>query len=337
MAQETAQNHIVQVGGRITTLLGQSESESVRTAGIMSENAPHREFKNKLLQFIRADVAGQQALRWVDIAFPCDDHLHLWKVPSQACWAESERQRTSPQGLAYRPDVIILDQQDLPIAILEVTATNQKNHSQRAAEQLQIPWFRFWAPPPEATQAELTTRAYARGNAGLTSSSNEFTARIDGWQDEKTGGMRYGPIYHTEVAPGSVSIGPILYANSTNISCERADWNEQGEELWQRATRHRDKRLQTAQDIGSTILHEMETMHRNPQTFTAGIGDRQLHGDVGIYSLNPDPGTKKYRATDITTLLETWQEENLEMHRNQEAFQRHRRTTPPPFLPDSQG
>ena len=202
----------------------------------MSENAPHLEFKNKLLQFLRADVAGQQALRWVDIAFPCNDHLHFWPVPPWAAWVESERFRETPNGVRYKPDVVILDDQDRPLAILEVTASNRTNNCIRAANELNIPWFRFWAAPSEATQAELATRVYPDDHIGWTGGADGWSASTDGWYNEETGGVRYGTIYHSEVAPGSINTGNILYANSTNLICEWADWYTTREELYKGAT-----------------------------------------------------------------------------------------------------
>ena len=301
----------------------------------MSENVAHKEFKNKLLQFLRADVAGQQAMRCVEIAFPCNDHLHFWPIAPWAAWVESERLRETPNGVRFKPDVVILDDQDRPLAILEVTERNRTNKCKRAANELNIPWFRFWAPPSEATQAELATRVYPDDHIGWTGGKDGWSMSADGWYDEETGGVRYGTIYHSEVAPGSINLGKTLYANGANLSCEWAAWYTTREELWKGATWRRDRRNHIAQDIGSTILHEMETMHQNPQPFTAGIGNYQLHGTVGIYPLNPDPAAGKYRPADITTLLETWREENLEMHRNREAFHQHCFTTPPPFQSDS--
>ena len=324
-----------QVGGRIAAALGQKESESIGPARIMSENAAHLELKNKLLQFLRADVAGQQALRCVDIAFPCNDHLHFWPMPPWAAWVESERYRTMPNGVRYKPDVLILDDQDRPLAILEVTDRNRTNNCKRAADELNIPWFRFWAPPSEATQAELTIRVYPEDHIVWAGGNDGWRASADGWYDEDTGGVRYDTIYHSAVALGSINIGNILYANSTNLTCEWAAWYTTREDLYKGATRRRNRRNHIAQEIGYEILDEMETMSRNPQTFTAGIGHYQLHGNVGIYPLNPDPDTGEYRATDITTLLETWQKENLEMHRDREALHRHCRNTPPPFQRDS--
>ena len=282
-------------------------------------------------------MAGQQALSWVDVAFPCNDHLHFWPMPPSAAWVESERFRETPGGVKYKPDVVILDDQDRPLAILEVTDRNRTNNCIRAADELNIPWFRFWAPPSEATQAEFATRVYPDDHIGWIDGNDGWSASTDGWYDEETGGVRYDTIYHSEVATGSINLGKILYANSTNLTCEWAAWYTTREELWKGATWRRNSRNHTAQQIGFKILDEMETMSRNPQTFTVGIGNYQLHGNVGIYPLNPDPGTGKYRPTDITQLIETWQEENLEMRRNLEALQRRCRITTPPFRSESRG
>ena len=299
----------------------------------MSENNAHKEFKDKLRNFLRDDVAGPPALRRTDIAFPCDDHTHLWPMPPTAAWVESERRRQTTGGVKYLPDIIILDYRDNPLAILEVTDSNRKNNSRRAADELKIPWFRFWAPPSEATQAELSTRVYPDDWTGFRAEHDGWSSDIEGWFDEQTGGERYGTIYHSEVAPGSINIGHILYANSTNLSCEWADWYSLREQSWKSATWRRDGRHHTAQAIGGEILHAMQTMQQNPQQFTAGIGSYQLHGSVGIYPLNPEPGTRRYSPVDIATLLERWQESDSAMRQSLDAFKSHCKTTPPPFLP----
>ena len=297
----------------------------------MSENAPHKDFKTKLLQFLREDVAGQRALRWTDIAFPCNDHLHFWPMPPWAAWVESERIRETQGGVRYKPDIVILDDQDRPLAILEVTATNHKNNCQKAADELNIPWFRFWAPPSETTQAELATRLYPADYIGFTGGPDGFSSSTDGWRDEETGGIRYGMIYHSEVAPGSINIGKILYANSTNLTCEWAEWYTEHEQLWKQATWQRNNRNHVAQQIGFEILDAMEISQRNPQTFTAGIGSYQLHGNIGIYPLNPNPVTRAYDPIDIASLLEEWREADRSTQDSLKAFREHCAKPTPPF------
>lgn len=297
----------------------------------MSENAPHKNFKEKLLHFLRSDVAGQQAIRWVDVAFPCNDHLHLWPMPPWAAWVESERLRTTPHDIRYKPDIIILDEKDQPLAILEVTATNGKNNCRKAADELGIPWFRFWAPPSAATQAELSARVYPDDYTGFTGGPDGWSSSTNGWHDETTRGARYGTIYHSEIAPGSVNIGHILYANGTNLTCEWADWYTNREELWKRATWQRDGRNHVAQQIGFEILDAMEATGRNPQSFTAGIGGYQLHGTVGIYPLNPDPHAGMYRPADINALVEEWLESDAAMRDSLREFRRYCAAPPPSF------
>ena len=86
----------------------------------MSENAPHRVFKDKLPQFLRTDIACQSAWKMADIGFSCNDHTHLWAIPPWAVWVESERQR--------RKDIVVLDAEDNPLAIVEVTDRNRVNN-----------------------------------------------------------------------------------------------------------------------------------------------------------------------------------------------------------------
>ena len=293
----------------------------------MSENAPHREFKDKVLKFLRADIAGQAAWKMADIGFSCNDHTHLWAIPPWAAWVESERQRKTVSGLIYRPDIVILDADDNPLAIIEVTDHNRVNRCRRAADELEIPWFRFWAPPPEATQAVLATRTYPQGH--WLGNSDGFHAEVDGYDQD--GATRFGTIYHSEVAPGSVNIGNILFANATNLSCEWADWYDKGENLWQNATFYRDGRGKLAKELGQKILDAMETSSRNPQPFTAGIGEWQLHGEIGIYHLNRQPESGKYPAVDIAGLVERHRVEHAAMLRTMEALDHHSEEDRPPF------
>lgn len=74
-------------------------------------------------------------------------------------------------------------------------------------------------------------------------------------------------IFHSEVPPGSVNIGNILFANATNLTCERADWYDKRESLWKNATLYRDQHGKLAQDLGEKILDAMETFNRNPQPY----------------------------------------------------------------------
>lgn len=293
----------------------------------MSENASHREFKKKLLQFLRADIAGQAAWKMADIGFSCNDHTHLWAIPPWAAWVESERQRRTSSGLAYRPDVVILDAHDNPLAILEVTDRNRDNNCRRAAADLEIPWFRFWAPPPEATQAALATRTYPEGH--WFRDSDGFYAEVNGYVQD--GATRFGTIFHSDVAPGSVNIGNILFASATNLTCQWADWHDKGESLWKSMNIHRDRRSKLSQEIGGKILDAMDTLDRNPQPFTAGIGEWQLHGEIGIYNLNLNPDTGKYHPVDIGNLMEQQRAEHIAMLQAMESLEAHNETGRPPF------
>ena len=293
----------------------------------MSENAPHREFKDKLLKFLRSDIAGQAAWKMADIAFTCDDHTHLWALPPWAAWVESERLRKTPSGLSFRPDIVVLDANDIPLAIVEVSDRNRVNHCRQAADELEIPWFRFWAPPPEATQAVLAARTYPEGH--WFRDSDGFYAEVDGFVVD--GAARFGMIYHSEVAPGSVNIGNILFANSTNLTCRWADWHDKGESLWKSVNVHRDGRAKLAQEIGGKILDAMDSLNRNPQPFTAGIGEWQLHGEIGIYDLNRNPDTGKYHPVDIGGLMERQRLEHIAMLQAMDALKVHNKSDRPPF------
>ena len=204
----------------------------------MSENAPHHEFKEKLLRFLRSDIAGQAAWKMADIAFTCNDHTHLWAVPPWAAWVESERFRNTPSGLRYRPDHSYTRRRRRSLAIVEVSDRNRVNHCRQAADELEIPWFRFWAPPPEATQAVLAARTYPEGH--WFRNGDGFHAEVDGYMQD--GATRFGMIHHSEVAPGSVNIGNILFASATNLTCQWADWYDKGESLWKSMNIHRDRR-----------------------------------------------------------------------------------------------
>ena len=110
-------------------------------------------------------------------------------------------------------------------------------------------------------------------------------------------------------------MGPIAWANATNLTCEGATWFQNQEDGWGRAEHYRDARIETARDIGKNLLWEIETQRRNPHHWSAGIGDLQLAGTIGIYPLNRDLETGKYLPCDITSLLDKWGNETVAMHK----------------------
>ena len=86
------------------------------------------------------------------------------------------------------------------------------------------------------------------------------------------------------------------------------------------------------QEMGGKILDAMDTLNRNPQPFTAGIGEWQLHGEIGIYHLNRNPQTEKYHPVDIGGLME---QQRLDAHRHRlqamDALNAHNEADRPPF------
>lgn len=159
--------------------------------------------------------------------------------------------------------------------------------------------------------------------------SDGFHAEVDGYEED--GAARFGMIYHSEVSPGSVNIGNILFANSTNLSCRWADWHDKGESLWKSVNIHRDRRAKLAQEIGGKILDAMDTMNRNPQPFAAGIGEWQFHGEIGIYDLNRNPDTGKYHPVDIGRLMEQQRLQHIAMLQAMDALKVHTEADRPPF------
>ena len=106
------------------------------------------------------------------------------------------------------------------------TATGSTTVAQ-AADELQIPWFRFWAQPPRLLRPVLAARTYPEGH--WFRDSDGFHAEVDGYAED--GAARFGMIYHSEVAPGSVNIGNILFASATNLTYQWVDWHDKGESL----------------------------------------------------------------------------------------------------------
>ena len=75
----------------------------------------------------------------------------------------------------------------------------------------------------------------------------------------------------------------------------------------------------------------MDTLNRNPQPFTAGIGEWQLHGKIGIYHLNRNPETRKYHPVDIGILMEQQRLEHIAMVQVMDALKVHNEADRPPF------
>ena len=67
----------------------------------------------------------------------------------------------------------------------------------------------------------------------------------------------------------------------------------------------------------------MDTFNRNPQTFTAAIGEWQLHGEIGIFHLNHNPDTGKYHRVDIGVLMEQQRLEHFAMLQPMYALKAH--------------
>ena len=193
---------------------------------------------------------------------------------------------------------------------------------------MEVPWFRFWAPPAESTQAILAARTYPEGH--WFRGGEGFHAGVDGF--EQNGAARLGMIYHSEVAPGSVSIGNSLFASASNLTSEWTDWYDKREKLWRSATYYRDGRDKLAQQMGLKILDAMESSGHNPQLFTVGIGDWQLHGEIGILHLNREAVTGRYPPVDIARLVERHRVEHLAMLQAKDALAHHTEVDRPPFL-----
>ena len=83
--------------------------------------------------------------------------------------------------------------------------------------------------------------------------------------------------------------------------------------------------------MGEKILGAMDTLNRNPQSFTAGIGEWQLHGEIGVYDLNRNPDTGKYHPLDIGSLMEQQRLKHIAMLQAMDALKAHIETGRPPF------
>ena len=75
----------------------------------------------------------------------------------------------------------------------------------------------------------------------------------------------------------------------------------------------------------------MDTLNRNPLPFTAGIGEWQLHGEIGIYHLNRNPDTGKYHPVDIGSLMEQQRLEHIAMLQAMDALKAHNEAVRPLF------
>ncbi|MCY4560358.1 MAG: hypothetical protein OXF79_29165 [Chloroflexi bacterium] len=279
----------------------------------MPEKERHQNLKRELLRWMQDDVQPQFGRHMTEIAFQCNDHIHFWRLPPWAAFVDEERRMPHPDGGHFQPDVVILDYQAKPIGVLEVKHTNRSNKVTSAALRLQIPYFRFDCPATGATEHELWVRQ--NENPWFSENTTSFHASWEGEVREDGEVVYPGPIRVSGNQPGQVIMGKIAWANATNLTCEGASWLQKREDGWGWATHYRDKRLETARKLGTNLLWEIETRRQNPYHWNAGIGDVQLAGTIGIYPLNKDYETGKYLPVDVTSLLQTWGEETMSMHR----------------------
>ena len=278
----------------------------------MSESERHQTLKKDLLDWLQKDTQPQCGLRWSEIAFQCNDHIHFWNIPPWAAFADSERWMPHPEGGRCKPDVVLLDYQAKPLAMLEVKHTNRVNRVYSAALHLSIPYFRFDCPPEGSTTHELWVR---QNETWFSGAQDGFHASYQGEMGADGHIVYPGPIEVAGNQPGQVIMGPIAWANSTNLTCEGATWLQHQNENWGRATHYRDARAETAREIGQNLMREIEMFRRNPYHWSAGIGEIQLAGTIGIYHLNKEATTGKYPPCDITSLLDKWGNENIAMHK----------------------
>ena len=293
----------------------------------MSENERHRNLKTDLLQWLQEATRPELSQRMHEIVFQCNDHIHFWQVPTWVAFIDVERRMQHPEDGHYRPDVAVLDYKGNPIAVLEVKHKNRRNKAWSAARILGIPYFRFDCPPPAATAHELWVRQDERPWY-WQDDAKSFHAEWEGEPGDDGEVVYKRPIRVVGNQPGSVIMGPMAWANATNLTCEGATWLQNRERGWGLAEHYRDARAETARDIGRTLMHEIETRRQNPHYWTAGIGELQLAGTVGIYPLNPDLETGKYLPCDITSLLDKWGNETVAMHRALDVLNQRQRPKP---------
>ena len=279
----------------------------------MPENERHQNLKNEILQWLQEDAQPQFGHHRNEVAFQCDDHIHFWRVPPWVAFVDDERRMRHPKGGHFQPDVTLLDHKGNPVAVLEVKDTNRVNKVNSAARMLGIPYFRFDCPPVGATANELWVRQqempwYREKDTG-------FHASWEGEVGEDGQTVYSRPIHLAGNQPGKVVMGPIAWANATNLTCAGATWFQHQEDGLGWSVHYRDLRAETAQEIGQNLLWEIESQRRNPHHWSAGIGDVQLAGTIGIYPLNRDLETGKYLPCDITSLLDKWGSETVAMHK----------------------
>lgn len=279
----------------------------------MSEKERHKNMKRDLLQWFQEDTQPQLGPHRNEVAFQCNDHIHFWHIPPWVAYVDDERRMSHPEGGYFQPDVTLLDYKGNPVAVLEVKDTNRENKVISAARGLGIPYFRFDCPPLGATAHELWVRQ--REMPWFREEGTGFHAEWEGRIGDDGQTVYSSPIRVAGNQPGRVIMGPIAWANATNLTCEGATWLQNREDSLGRAEHYRDKRAETAREIGQNLLWEIETQRRNPHHWSAGIGELQLAGTVGIYPLNRDGETGKYLPCDITSLLDKWGNETIAMRK----------------------
>ena len=291
----------------------------------MPEKERHRNLKSELLKWLQADTKSQIGHRMNQVAFHCNDHIHFWRVPPWAVFADAERRMPHPDGKHFQPDVTLLDYSGEAVAVLEVKHTNRNNKVRSAACALGIPYFRFDAPPPVATAHEMWVRQVEEPRIA---GAGGFHAWWQGGVSEDGHTVYPSRISVSGNQPGQVVMGAIAWANATNLTHEGAAWLQDNEDGHRWAEYHRDARIDTAQEIGKNLLNEIETCRTNPHWWSAGIGDVQLAGSIGIYPLNKELETGKYLPCDVTDLLHKWAQETAAMNQRLKDLEHRKQSKP---------
>ena len=278
----------------------------------MPEKERHQNLKNDLLKWLQEDTQPQLGHRLNEVVFQCDDHIHFWHIPPWTAFADAERRMPHPEGGYFQPDVALLDYRGNAVAVLEVKHTNRANKVRSAACALGIPYFRFDTAPPDATAHELWVRQEEKP---WFAEAGSFHASWEGEMRDVGRTVYSRPISVAGNQPGQVIMGRMAWANATNLTCDGATWLQDREDGLGWAEHYRDARAETAREIGHNLLWEIETRRTNPYWWSAGIGEVQLAGTIGIYPLNKDLETGKYLPCDVTSLLCKWGQESMAMRK----------------------